>query len=99
MVVRLCEFLRVGGKDGEVLQVSSHARARFIEALSECHRSGEVRLPEDDVCDQAVSRFTQYREELRECCSQTAARITQSRTRQNAIVDALMRKALQWRRE
>ena len=91
--------LRVGGKDGEVLQVSSHARARFIEALSECHRSGEVRLPNDEVCDQAVSRFTQYRDELRERCSQMAARITQSRTRQNAIVNVLMRKALQWRRE
>ena len=99
MVVRLCESLRVGGRDGEVLQVSSHARARYIEALSECHRSGEVRLPNDEVCDQAVSRFTQYRDELRERCSQMAARITQSRTRQNAIVNVLMRKALQWRRE
>ena len=91
--------LRVGGKDGEVLQVPSHARARYIEALSECHRSGEVRLPDDEICDQAVSHFTQYRDELRERCSQMAARITQNRTRQNAIVNALMRKALQWRRE
>ena len=90
--------LRVGGKDGEILQVPSHARARFIEALSECHRSGDVRLPNDEVCDQAVSRFTQYREELRERCSRMAARITRDRTRQNAIVNALMRKALQWRR-
>ena len=91
--------IRVGGKDGEVLNVSSHARARFIEALSECHRSGEVRLPDDEVCEQAVSRFSQYREDLRERCSQLAARITQNRTRQNAIVNALMRKALQWRRD
>ena len=91
--------LRVGGKDGEVLQVSSHARARFIEALSECHRSGDVRLPNDAICDQAVSNFTQYRDELRERCSQMAVRITQNRTRQNAIVEALMRKSLQWRRE
>ena len=91
--------LRVGGKDGEVLQVSSHARARYIEALSECHRSGDVRLPNDEVCDQAVSRFTQYRDELRQRCSQMAVRITQNRTRQSAIVEALMRKSLQWRRE
>ena len=91
--------LRVGGKDGEVLQVPSHARARYIEALSECHRSGDVRLPNDEVCDQAVSRFTQYRDELRERCSQMAVRITQNRTRQSAIVEALMRKSLQWRRE
>ena len=91
--------LRVGGKDGEVLQVSSHPRARYIEALSECHRSGDVRLPNDEVCDQAVSRFTQYRDELRERCSQMAVRITQNRTRQSAIVEALMRKSLQWRRD
>ena len=91
--------LRVGGKDGEVLQVSSHARARFIEALSECHRSGDILLPGDDVCDQAVSSFTQYRDELRERCSQIASRTTRNKSRQNAIVDTLMRKALQWRRD
>ena len=91
--------LRVGGKDGEVLQVSSHPRARFIEALSECHRSGDILLPGDDICDQAVSRFTQYRDELRERCSQIAARTTRNKSRQNAIVDTLMRKALQWRRD
>ena len=91
--------LRVGGKDGEVLQVSSHSRARFIEALSECHRSGDILLPGDDVCDQAVSSFTQYRDELRERCSQIASRTTRNKSRQNAIVDTLMRKALQWRRD
>ena len=90
--------LRVGGKDGEVLEVSSHARARFIEALSECHRSGRVTLPNDEVCDQAVSRFTQYRDELRDRCSQISARTTRDKSRQNAIVNALMRKSLQWRR-
>ena len=89
--------LRVGGKDGEVLEVSNHSRARFIEALSECHRSGQVKLPSDEVCDQAVSSFTQYRDELRNRCSQMAARTTRDKTRQNAIVSALMRKALQWR--
>ena len=56
-------------------------------------------FPNDEVCDQAVSRFTQYRDELRERCFQMAVRITQSRTRQNAIVNVLMRKALQWRRD
>lgn len=83
--------LRVGGKDGEVLEVSSHSRARFIEALSECHRSGQVNLPSDEVCDQAVSSFTQYRDELRARCSQMAARTTRDKNRQNAIVNALMR--------
>ena len=73
--------------------------ARFIEVLSECHRSREVRLPNDEVCDQALSHFTQCRDELRERCSQMEARTTRDRTRQNAVVSALMRKALQWRRD
>ena len=36
---------------------------------------------------------------LRARCSQMAARTTRDKTRQNAIVNALMRKALQWRRQ
>ena len=90
--------IRVGGNDGEVLDVGSVAHARFVEALAMCHRSGSVRLPGDKVCDDAVSAFDQYREELRNRCTELAAKSTQDTSRQVSIVNALMRKALQWRR-
>ena len=46
--------IRVGGTDGEVIDVGSVSRARFLEALSLCHREGQVRLPSDEVCNDAV---------------------------------------------
>ncbi len=90
--------IRVGGRDGEVLDVASMSQARFLEALSQCHRDGQIRLPSDEVCDDAVSSFGQYRSELRDRCSQLARQRTTDQRRQRAIVDALVRKALQWRR-
>ena len=90
--------IRVGGRDGEVIDVGSVSRARFLEALSLCHRTGQTRLPEDDVCDDAVISFDQYRQELRDRCSQLAQQRTPDQRRQRAVVNALLRKALQWRR-
>ena len=91
--------VRVGGTDGEVIDVGSVFRARFLEALSLCHRAGQVRLPADDVCDDAVSNFEQYRQELRECCAQLAEQRTNNQSRQKTIVESLLRRALQWTRE
>ena len=90
--------VRVGGWDGEVLDAGSVSQGRFLEALSLCHRSGRVRLPGSGVCDDAVSSFDQYRQELRDRCSQLAQQRTPDQRRQRAIVDALLRRALQWRR-
>ena len=90
--------VRVGGRDGEVLDAGSVSQGRFLEALSLCHRSGRVRLPGSGVCDDAVSSFEQYRQELRDRCSQLAQQRTPDQRRQRAIVDALLRRALQWRR-
>ena len=90
--------IRVGGRDGEVIDVGSVSRARFLEALSLCHRAGQVRLPSDDVCADAVIRFENYRRELRERCTQLAQQRTGNGGRQKAIVEALLRKALQWTR-
>ena len=55
-------------------------------------------LPGSGVCDDAVSSFDQYRQELRDRCSQLAQQRTPDQRRQRAIVDALLRRALQWRR-
>ena len=90
--------VRVGGRDGEVLDVGSVSKGRFLEALSLCHRDGQVRLPSDAVCDDAVSSFDQYRIELRQRCTQLAQERTSDQSRQRAIIAALLRKALQWRR-
>ena len=52
--------IRVGGTDGEVIDVGSVARGRFLWALSLCHRAGPIRLPDDDQCQDAVDSFEQY---------------------------------------
>ena len=90
--------IRVGGRVGEVIDVDSVSQARFLEALSQCHRSGQVRLPPDGVCDDAVSSFNQYRAELQDHLTQLASQRTPDHRRQRAITNALLRKALQWRR-
>ena len=90
--------IRVGGQDGEVLDVGSVSRGRFLEALSLCHRSGDVRLPSDDeVCNQTVSNFEQYRQDLLGRFAQLAQQRTSDQGRQRTVVNALLRKALQWR--
>ena len=89
--------IRVGGQDGEVLDVGSVARGRFLEALSLCHRSGQVRLPSDEVCNQAVSSFEQYRQDLQGRFVQLAQQRTSDQGRQRTIADALLRKVLRWR--
>ncbi len=90
--------IRVGGRDGEVLDTGTVSRARFLEALSLCHRSGQVRVPDDETCDHAVSGFDRYRQELSGRCTELAEHRTRDQRLRNAIVNALMRRALQWRR-
>ena len=68
--------IRVGGRDGDVMEAGSVSRARFLQALSRCHRTGRVRLPADDVCDDAVSSFDQYQSVLRNRCSELARQRT-----------------------
>ena len=90
--------IRIGGRDGAIIDVGSVSHGRFLEALSLCHRAGHVRLPDEDACDDAVSSFAQYRRDLQDRCSQLALQRTSNQRRHKAIVDALLRKALQWRR-
>ena len=90
--------IRVGGPNGEIMEVGSVSRARYLEALALCRHSGQVRLPADERCDEAVSAFDQYRIELRRRCSELADTRTRDQRRQQAIVNALLRRALQWRR-
>ena len=90
--------IRVGGQAGEVIEVGTVSRGRFMEALSLCHHSGLVRLPDDGVCEETVNTFTQYRQDLEERGRKLARERTPDDQRQRAVVNALMRKVLQWRR-
>ena len=90
--------IRVGGTHGEVIDVGSVARGRFIWALSLCHRAGRIRLPEDNQCQDAVDSFEQYHQDLQDRCSNLARQTTSNQSRQRTITAALLRKALQWRR-
>ena len=91
--------IRIGGPDGEVIAVGSVAKGRFLWALSLCHRAGRIRLPDDDQCQDAIDGFEQYHRELRDRCLQLARQSTSNQRRQRTIVQTLLRKALQWRRE
>ena len=91
--------IRIGGRDGEVVDVGSVSRARFLEALSLCHQAGPIRLPSGDVCEGAINSFNQYRSELRGRLEDLAHQRTIDQRRQRAVLDVLMRKALQWRRQ
>ena len=91
--------VRVGGRNGEVLDVGTVSRSMFLEALSACHRSGQVRLPDDNACEDAVNNFSQYRKELEDKCVQLAQQRTPDQQRQRTVASALFRKALQWRKE
>ena len=90
--------VRIGGRDGEVIDIESPYRARFLEALSMCHRTGRVRLPDDDVSAAALDSFDEYRQELEDRCFALARQRTHDQGRQRAIANALFRKALQWQR-
>ena len=90
--------IRVGGRDGEVIEVGNVQRCRFLEALSRCHRSGQVRLPKEETCEEAVNSFDQYRKDLQDRCTHLAQQRTPDQGRQRATVTALLRRALQWRR-
>ena len=92
--------VRVGGRNGEVLDVGTVSRSMFLEALSACHRSGQVRLPDDKTCQDAVNNFSQYRKELEERdAANWLNRGRQNQQRQKRVSDILLRKALQWRKE
>jgi hypothetical protein len=90
--------IRVGGQAGEVIDVGTVSQARFLEALSLCHHSGLVRLPNDGVCEEAVNTFAQYRQDMEDQCRELARARTPDDQRQRGVVNALMRKVLQWRR-
>ena len=90
--------IRVGGQGGEVIDVGTVSHARFLEALSLCHHSGPVRLPDSGVCEEVVNTFAQYRQDTEDQCRGLARERTPDAQRQRGVVNALMRKVLQWRR-
>ena len=90
--------VRVGGSDGDVIDVGTVSRALFVQALSLCHRTGYVQLPSNEACDEAVRSFATYHQELRERCSHVAKLRSPDQRRQRSIAALLLRRSLQWKR-
>jgi type I restriction-modification system DNA methylase subunit len=91
--------IRVGGKGGTEHDVGSVGKARFIEAAAMSGRYGPIRVPVEEECEAAVREFGRYCGELRARFQELAAQRTRDGKKHKAIVEALMRRALGWRRE
>ncbi|MBI4311142.1 MAG: hypothetical protein HY681_05105 [Chloroflexi bacterium] len=90
--------VRVGGPAAAVLEVGGIARGRFLQAMAECGHYGPVLLPDEAACEGAYQQFRQYRSELERRFAELAAQRSNDKKRQDAIAEALLRKALTWRR-
>ncbi len=90
--------IRVGGPTGEVLDVGSVARAQFAQAASLCGIYGTLTMPDDTACEEAIHAFETYRKELSQQFALLATQRTRDERKQRAIGEALMRRALGWRR-
>ena len=91
--------IRIGGPSGEIKDVGTVSKGRFLEAMALCHRSGIIKLPDDEICDRAVNDFNKYRQDLENQFTNLANQRTFDQQRQRAVFNALLRRALQWRRE
>lgn len=92
--------IRVGGPDGQVIEVGSQAKADYLAAAAECGLYGIIRVPADDRrCEQAVGEFRKYCRGLETKFKDLAAQRTRDSKKQKAIVSALMHRALAWRRK
>ena len=91
--------IRVGGPAGEIIDAGTVSKSRFLQAIALCYRSGIVKLPSDEVCDRAVNDFNQYRQDLESRFTDLASQRTFDQQRQKAVFNALIRRAMQWRRE
>ncbi len=90
--------VRVGGPAAAPLEVGGVARGRFLQAMAECGHYGPVLLPDEATCEAAYQQFRQYRGGLEQRFVELAAQRSNDKKRQDAIAEALLRKALTWRR-
>lgn len=86
--------IRVGGNTGQVIEVDTMEKARFIQAMAECGHYGSIRVPSDTESAKAYADFVQYKQELNEKFVPLAKQRTRDEKRQRQIVAALMRRAL-----
>jgi type I restriction-modification system DNA methylase subunit len=90
--------IRVGGPTGSVIEVGSVAKARYLAALSQCGIYGQVSLPDDSVCQEAISQFYAYRAEIFSRLTSAVAERVGAPARQRAVLAVLQRNILTWRR-
>ena len=91
--------IRVGGPTGHVINIGTAQKGLFLQAMSLCHRWGQIRLPDNETCGNAVQDFKKYRDRIEDLCSQLTKRRIPDEHRQKAVTTELMRKALQWRKQ
>lgn len=91
--------IRVGGAGGQVLDVGSLHKAKFLAAQSECGHYGPIELPDEETCQVAVELFEDYKRELGGRFDNMARERTRDARRQRAIAASLLKRALAWRRE
>jgi type I restriction-modification system DNA methylase subunit len=89
--------IRVGGSTGQIFEVGSVEKARFLQTLAECGHYGSARVPGDEECDSANQEFARYKDELSSRFVTLASQRSRDQRRQRQIVTALIRKALAWR--
>ena len=81
--------IRIGGPSGEIKDVGTVSKGRFLEAMALCHRSGNIKLPDDEICDRAVNDFNKYRQNLENQFTNLASQRTFDQQRQRAVFNAL----------
>jgi len=91
--------IRVGGPDGPIIEVGTIGRARYLEAMAESGHYGAVHVPTEEMAASAIDEFERYKTGLHHRFEDLARSRTRVAKRQIQIVDALMRRALRWRRD
>jgi len=91
--------MRVGGRTGTEHDVGGIGRARFLAAAAECGYYGPLKVPTEEEAEIAAQEFGRYRQDLRRQFRQFAAQRTRDERKQRAIVEALLRMALRWRKQ
>ena len=90
--------IRVGGRQGAIFEMGTIARARFAQALAMCGRAGKFQLPSDEICEEAVKEWEDYKMKLANNCQFLAGSKTLNESRQKSVGDILLKRALRWTR-
>jgi len=87
--------IRVGGRNGIVLPVTSVHHGEYLRIMAEHGIGGEVEIPEAAiVCQNVVSAYRQYHSQIAQQFATMAETRSSDSQRQNQIVRALLQRAI-----